>query len=86
MRAAESRLARGKTALDLLLRDKDGRLPQSTVRVIGRRVLTGLDSLHRAGMAHLDVEAPNVALMTEEPSSACLIDFGSCLELGAHCL
>ena len=76
------RLAWG-TAMDLLARH--GRLPEATVRLIGEGILTGLHNMHCAGMAHMDVKAQNVALMAEDdPSSACLIDFGSWLSMSAH--
>ena len=82
--ADERRKAWG-TAYDLL-RLQGGPLPEHAVRAIGSRMLTGLREFHRAGMVHMDVKASNVALMTEDPSSAVIIDYGSWLPQGARCL
>ena len=70
-----------ETAHDRLV--NDGPLPEDVVRAIGKRMLTGLRNFHRAGMAHMDIKAQNVALMTTEPSSAVIIDYGSWMWLGA---
>ena len=75
------RLAWG-TARDLHLADKS---LSEVVRIIGRRILTGLKSMHGAGMCHLDVKPQNVANMKRsDPATACLIDYGTWLPRGAR--
>ena len=55
------------------------------MQVIGRRLLTGLRSMHQADMVHRDVKPLNVAIMTEnDPASTLLIDYGAWLERSAR--
>ena len=77
------RLAWG-TTLDLLDSEPTGQLPESTVRVIARRMLTGLRNMHDANMVHRDLKPQNVAIRTKgEPESTVLIDYGAWLPVGA---
>ncbi len=41
--------------------------PEFVVRVIAKRILTGIANLHDAGIYHLDVKPGNVALLTSNP-------------------
>jgi len=55
------------------------------VRVIARRMLTGLRNMHDADMAHRDLKPQNVAIRTEgDPESTVLIDYGAWLPVSAR--
>ncbi|WP_395665740.1 bifunctional serine/threonine-protein kinase/formylglycine-generating enzyme family protein [Methylocella sp.] len=53
-----------------------GPLPLETVRVLQRRVASGLDVAHRAGVVHRDVSPDNVILPENDANRAKIIDFG----------
>jgi eukaryotic-like serine/threonine-protein kinase len=60
--------------------DLTGPLCADDVALLGIQVLTGLRTLHRRGLAHVDVKPDNIVLRDGRPV---LIDFGSAREIGA---
>jgi eukaryotic-like serine/threonine-protein kinase len=60
---------------------ENGPLAAADVALLGIQLLTGVRSLHRRGIAHLDVKPDNVVLRDGRPV---LIDFGSARTIGAE--
>ncbi|WP_374307442.1 bifunctional serine/threonine-protein kinase/formylglycine-generating enzyme family protein [Methylocella sp.] len=63
----------GEALADVLAR---GPLPLETVRVLQRRIASGLDVAHRAGVIHRDVSPDNIIIPENDPNRAKIIDFG----------
>jgi serine/threonine protein kinase len=62
--------------LDQILQ-REGRLPEAVVRMIAKRVLTGLNALHGESMAFLDCKPDNIGLRVPgDWSTTTLLDFG----------
>ena len=57
-------------------RIEEGPMPADDVRVMLRRVASGLDKAHRAGVVHRDLSPDNVILEEGNVEHAKLIDFG----------
>lgn len=57
-------------------RVEQGPMPLEDVRILFRRVASGLDKAHRAGVVHRDLSPDNVILEGGEVEHAKLIDFG----------
>ncbi|OYU40989.1 MAG: hypothetical protein CFE33_02635 [Pseudorhodobacter sp. PARRP1] len=57
-------------------RIEQGPMPLADVRVMLRRVASGLDKAHRAGVVHRDLSPDNVILEEGQVEHAKLIDFG----------
>jgi serine/threonine-protein kinase len=57
-------------------RIESGPMPVADVRVMLRRVASGLDKAHRAGVVHRDLSPDNVILEEGQVEHAKLIDFG----------
>ncbi len=51
-------------------------LDLDAVRILQRRLATGLDVAHRAGVIHRDVSPDNIILPGNDPTRAKIIDFG----------
>lgn len=63
--------------------DREGPLPVDEVVRIGRKILSGLDALHRRGILHRDVKPSNILLAPD--GSVKLVDFGLALRWeGGH--
>ena len=65
------------TLLDILLRD--GPLTEVNARVVIKRIITALATMHEAGVIHRDVSAKNIVL--DSKGSARLCDFGLAWDL-----
>lgn len=64
-----------------LLRER-GALPPQAAFDIAAQVADGLDAIHRAGIIHRDLKAPN--LMRSPDGTVRLMDFGIAKQFGAH--
>ncbi len=67
-----------------VLAARDGSLPEAEARVVGRRILLGLRSMHAGGYAHLDVKPDNIGVEgAGDLDSAVLMDFDCSEPVGA---
>ena len=57
-------------------RIKEGPLPEDEVRVLLRRIASGLDRAHGAGVVHRALSPDNIILEGEKVENAKIIDFG----------
>ncbi|MBL9058188.1 MAG: protein kinase [Rhodobacteraceae bacterium] len=64
------------SGLPLADRVEQGPMPVDQVKVMLRRVASGLDKAHRAGVVHRDLSPDNVILEEDSVEHAKLIDFG----------
>jgi serine/threonine protein kinase len=55
---------------------RQGALPLPEALLVARQILLGLEAIHAAGVAHLDVKSDNVMLREGHEPRAVLIDFG----------
>ncbi|MFG1627549.1 serine/threonine-protein kinase [Kribbella sp. NPDC049227] len=60
--------------------DENGALPDDQVALVGAQLLPALATLHRRGLAHLDLKPDNVVLRDGRPI---LIDFGTARRIGS---
>lgn len=60
--------------------DDNGALPAEEAAVLGAQLLPAVASLHRRGLAHLDLKPENVVLRDSRPI---LLDFGSARSIGS---
>ena len=63
----------GRNLQDIL--DREGALPEETVRHIGLQLCDALEFVHGQGIIHRDIKPSNVIL--KEDGALCLIDFGA---------
>ena len=67
-----------------VLAARGGRFSEADSKVVGRRILLGLQSMHAGGFAHLDVKPDNIGVEVEgDLDSAVLMDFDCSEPLGA---
>jgi eukaryotic-like serine/threonine-protein kinase len=63
----------GKSLSD---RIKEGPMPEEEVRILLRRLASGLGRAHEAGVVHRDLSPDNIILAHEQVENAKIIDFG----------
>ena len=63
----------GRNLQDIL--DREGALPEETVRRVGLQLCDALEFLHGQGIIHRDIKPSNIIL--KEDGTLCLIDFGA---------
>jgi len=61
---------------------RQGPIPISAIKALMTGVLSGLASLHDAGVVHCDVSPSNLLLDGKRPETVRLADFGVALEIG----
>jgi serine/threonine protein kinase len=61
--------------------DQDGPMPATDAALSCAHILAAVTSLHRRGLAHLDLKPANIVL---SPSGPVIIDFGSTRQLGSQ--
>ena len=63
----------GRNLQDIL--DREGALPEETVRRVGLQLCDALEFLHGQGIIHRDIKPSNIIM--KEDGALCLIDFGA---------
>ena len=67
-----------------VLAARGGRLLEADAKVVGRRILLGLQSMHAGGFAHLDIKPDNIGVEKKgDLDSVVLMDFDCSQPLGA---